>query len=1568
MARWLLAVGVLCASVPFIAAAGPAQAATTPPAKSAQLNSGGFPTWFQDANGVRAELCLDPNDTNCLAPLAAPGIYDPNLPLSFPSNYPDELFYSAVDSQPVTATDASCVDAGGTISVHLALEAAYFSGTPAPGDQAVFGRIRVNAQAGSGLCGGTWYTFRTPYGPITVQTQADGSIVGGAASAATVDVGCFPTPAVPCAFNETLAAPVLQIGFLQQVSGAAAGYLGDGSFSPVTGGLAGYNHLEVVKWAEGTAPAASGYQADCTGTCTVVADTANFAVLTKLAGPLSADVTTADFGGQALATTSAAKAITITNLGAGALGLDSSTIDQVEITGADAAQFGLTSTTCSVASVTAPVAATPLGRDEACQVSVTFTPAATAVAVASLDIHANGSATPFSIALKGTGVTSTAAAAATTSTDNLVFGGVRLTTVSSTQSVTITNTGDAPLLAVPSVVASADSSAFRISANTCAGGYVPAGATCTVSVLFVPGRVGTYSELLHFETNAPSGAVTVGMQAVGTGGVAAVSSTLDPVNTFPTWYQDETGIRLGQCDDPTNPLCIAAPVAGPVSFPSNYPDEWFYYIAQSEPMDVADPACNLEPGGVFVEAGTEAAFLGPIGPNEGITFGRLRIVSAGGLCPDTEYLFTHPYGRTVIAVDALGRIKPAAGTTDVGCAAAPCDFTAALSSPVSEGYLTQTVRPAGYLGDPVAPSTVTGAPYIDPLTGQPANHFTIHRLTDAGTVGDLIGSTDRFGVSGRLVGPMVVSPAAHDFGATAVDGGTISQDFTFTNEGIAPVDATGVTVSGVAAADYTVAANSCSPVAPAAATTLAIGASCAVTVTFDPSATGVRTATLTLVHTGRNNPLEAALTGVGGAGAGLPAISTPLPTISFPALQAGQVSASAQVVISNVGGQAPLVVGTTPRTGTNPGQFQVTNQCPGNNVARPGTVAPGDTCVVLVRFAPTTAGAKTATLTVNSNAGAITVTLNGRGSTDVPTQSTTTTDAGFPTWFQDGNGVRLEQCMSNDGNCVLLADATFNPAQPVTFPANYPLESFYSFAESELLPFPADAACGAAGGFAMVRVATEATFTAAAPQAGTQTWFNRLRVTANGLCPNTTYSFTHPYGVTSLTTDGNGDIRAKDGTFDLANVLGSAPTAPGVLVWDPNVAPAAPAGYLGDARTPHQVVGSQFRLDPAGEPVNYFQIDGPSGVVARTDKFVVAGRQAGPVVSSIASKDFGVVEIGRQSTAQLVTVTNLGVTPVSALSATITGANANLFTFVNTGCNTAGTTLNRDGSCNVSVRFVPSAGTAVGVKTATLTISHDGLRSPISIPLTGTANAVQTPALTVTPTSMAFGTITAGTTSTSQTLTIRNSGTGALRLGALVLGGTNPTQYLLVASSSATACPINGTLPTANLAAGASCTVTVAFAPTSGGAKPATIAVSATDRVAADGHVPVVIPNVNVSLTGTGGQGTIRLSATTLAIGSRAGTATSARVTLTNAGTAPFSLNGAPVFTITGITANNPVPRFTAAQTGCNNVAVGRNCTVTVTFTPPAGTPANSVFSVNIAMTSNASNNPVTLRVNGTVR
>jgi hypothetical protein len=147
----------------------------------------GFPTWYRDSNGAtpsatsRLEMCLPKGavaDPYCAAP-ALPNKQPMPLPLVYPTNYPDEIFY-----QLATTT---VVAPGINLLVEMNVEGAYATGPVIAGDEMVFGRIRIR-DTKTGLTPGTIYRVTHPYGidDITVDDKGDINMtqdVGAAAGA-----------------------------------------------------------------------------------------------------------------------------------------------------------------------------------------------------------------------------------------------------------------------------------------------------------------------------------------------------------------------------------------------------------------------------------------------------------------------------------------------------------------------------------------------------------------------------------------------------------------------------------------------------------------------------------------------------------------------------------------------------------------------------------------------------------------------------------------------------------------------------------------------------------------------------------------------------------------------------------------------------------------------------------------------------------------------------------------------------------------------------------------------------------------------------------------------------------------------------------------------------------------------------------------------------------------------------------------------------------------------------------------------------------------------------------------
>src|SRR3954452_3322562 len=179
-------------------------------------------------------------------------------------------------------------------------------------------------------------------------------------------------------------------------------------------------------------------------------------------------------------------------------------------------------------------------------------------------------------------------------------------------------------------------------------------------------------------------------------------------------------------------------------------------------------------------------------------------------------------------------------------------------------------------------------------------------------------------------------------------------------------------------------------------------------------------------------------------------------------------------------------------------------------------------------------------------------------------------DNGFPTSYKDSHAVRLEACITaDDPLCAAAASDTYDPDQPVSFPDNFPDEFFYQLASAKV---PVNGA-----GNLLVETNLEGAFATGAPVAGDQIVFARVRIRDVDVPAGTTWRITHPYGVDVLTADARGIVSTQDVGLVPGNFSGALAGRVGpFLKWDPAVAPAAPAGYIGDPGVLHSVTGSPY--------------------------------------------------------------------------------------------------------------------------------------------------------------------------------------------------------------------------------------------------------------------------------------------------------------------------------------------------------------------------------------------------------
>ena len=127
--------------------------------------SNGFPVWYQDSNGLALELCTDQN----YCTLTAADLPNQSAPLSFPDNYPHEMFWWTGES----AMNFTGLTGPGSALLIMAVEAAFSNELPIHGDQITFSRFRLKI---NGLVPGGVYTITYPYGVINLEADAFGEI------------------------------------------------------------------------------------------------------------------------------------------------------------------------------------------------------------------------------------------------------------------------------------------------------------------------------------------------------------------------------------------------------------------------------------------------------------------------------------------------------------------------------------------------------------------------------------------------------------------------------------------------------------------------------------------------------------------------------------------------------------------------------------------------------------------------------------------------------------------------------------------------------------------------------------------------------------------------------------------------------------------------------------------------------------------------------------------------------------------------------------------------------------------------------------------------------------------------------------------------------------------------------------------------------------------------------------------------------------------------------------------------------------------------------------------------
>ncbi len=758
------------------------------------------------------------------------------------------------------------------------------------------------------------------------------------------------------------------------------------------------------------------------------------------------------------------------------------------------------------------------------------------------------------------------------------------------------------------------------------------------------------------------------------------------------------------------------------------------------------------------------------------------------------------------------------------------------------------------------------------------------------------------------------TPANLTFGSTAVGSTASAQTIT-----VYASLKTGNSLSGMSLAttgDFTRSGGTC-------ATTLGTGLICTVLVTFTPTAAGARSGTLSLTHNNTLTPIVTALSGTG-TGTSAPVANITPAALTLAATAIGSTSAAQNVNVANTGNAALAI---TAITLSNSADFIVA----GGTCSAGGSVAAGSSCTVSVAFKPSggTAGSRSGSLNIGHNATGSpgSVSLSGSARAAAAPAAALTASLAFGSVNVGTTSTAQTATLSNTGTAALVLGALTTGSTEFAISGGTCVAGGSVAAAGSCsinLAFTPSAAGARSASLVITHNASGGQ--SSASLSGTGVALSPVI----GVSP-TTLSFNQTVGNSSVaqtvTVSNSGNAALSISAVALAGAQaaeyqiasGSTCAAGGSvaanascvlkLVFTPTAASARNASLA----ITHNAVGS-----PSSVTLNGTGTTAPQAAISL----------------NAATLTFPAQAVGSSSAARSVTVSNSGNAPLTFSGLTLAGTSATDFS--RSGSCTPTATLAAGASCSVSFSFTPGA---VGARSATLTLASNASNGSAVLSLAGTGTAVAIPGVSLAPGSLAFGNQTTGVASTARTVTMSNTGSGALSISSITATSGFGISHGCGAS----------------LAAGASCALSVTFTPAVAGA--ASGSVSVASNAIGSPHA--------VSLSGTGVAASPVLAwvptVTSVAFGdvTLGANPASRSLTLSNQGPGTITLQQ---LTLAGAQAAD----FSLGSGTCAvnaALAQGASCTVALAFQPGAVGPRTATLQV----VSNGSNPPdVALTGNGT--
>lgn len=582
------------------------------------------------------------------------------------------------------------------------------------------------------------------------------------------------------------------------------------------------------------------------------------------ATPTSTDHT--DFGSQSVCSGTIVRTFTIQNTGTANLTLSNPTVG-----GTNASDFSITT------NPTSPVAASGSTTFQ-----VTFNPSATGTRSATISIANNDSdENPYNFSIQGTGtdpevnvqgnsVTIADDDVTPTATDHTDFGSQSVCSGTIVRTFTIQNTGNANLTLANPTLSGANAADFSITANPTSP--VTASGSTTFQVTFNPSATGTRTAIVTFTNNdCDEGTYDFAIQGTGTDPEVNVQG-----NSTSIANGDATPTTTDHTDFGSQSVCSGTIVR---TFTIQNTGTGSLTVASGAITLTGANAADYSIGGISLPATIAAAgsttFTVTFNPSTAGT--RTATVNiANNDCDEATYDFAIQGAGVDPEVNVQGN---STNIVDGDATPTTTDHTDFSSQSVCSGIIarTFTIQNTGNSNLTLANPTLSGTNAADfSITANPASSVAaagsttfqvtfnpsstgVRTATVTFTNNDCDEATYNFSIQGTGIDPEInlqgnstnivdgdATPTTTDhtdFGSQSVCSGTIVRAFTIQNTGSSDltVGAGAITLTGTNAADYTIGGITL----PA---TIASAGSTTFTVTFNPSATGTRTATVNIAN------------------------------------------------------------------------------------------------------------------------------------------------------------------------------------------------------------------------------------------------------------------------------------------------------------------------------------------------------------------------------------------------------------------------------------------------------------------------------------------------------------------------------------------------------------------------------------------------------------------------------------------------------------------------------------------------------------------------------------------------